>query len=95
MPGLAETTSYCGAGSYPRGLRLRKIIASIDSDDKDKKNFSGIHSRFYFLYLWSGSVYFNQLHPPVNPALVYLALALKYLVGTCTPGSLPVTTLLT
>ena len=78
------------------GLRLRKIAASIDCDDKEKKNFSGIHSRFYFLYIWLGSVYFNQPHPPVNPALVCLALALEYLVGTCTPGSgIPVTTLLT
>ena len=64
------------------GLRLRKIAASIDGDNKDKKNFFGIHSRFYFLYIWLGLVYFNQPHPPVNRALVCLALALEYLVGT-------------
>ena len=44
-------------------LRLfqRKIAASVDGDDKDKKNFSGIQfNRFNFLYAQLGWVYLNQ-----------------------------------
>ena len=60
-------------GARSRLLR-RKIAASVDGDDKDKKNFSGIQfNRFNFLHTQFGSVYLDTArHPSVNPALVQL-----------------------
>ena len=57
-------------------LLWRKIAASVDSNDKDKKNFSGIQfNRFNFLHTQFGSVYLDTArHPSVNLALVQLAL---------------------
>ena len=57
-------------------LLWRKIAVSVDGDDKDKKNFSGIQfNRFNFLYTQFSSVYLDTArHPSVNPALVQLAL---------------------
>ena len=86
MPGSAETTRYCGAGSYPRGLRLRKIVASIDGDDRQEKLLWHTFKVLLFIPL-VGFGLFQPAASTCNPALVYLALALEYLVGTCTPGS--------
>ena len=54
----------------------RKIAASVDRNDKDKKNFSGTQfNKLNFLYTQFGSVYPNTAkHLSVNPALVQLAL---------------------
>ena len=53
----------------------RKIAASVDGNDKDKKNFSGIQFNRFFLCTQFGSVYlYTARHPSVNPALLQLAL---------------------
>ena len=55
-------------------LLWRKITASVDGDNKDDKDkkkslaYNSIGSNFYIHYLNPAR------HPPVNPALVQLAL---------------------
>ena len=76
MPGSAQTTSDCGAGSHPWAqVEENRCFCWWQWQRQEKLLWHTFKVSLFILLL--GSVYFSQLLPHVNPALVCLALALN------------------